>query len=375
MKQILIIALFVMPILCFSQKAEKIYSIAKKHKPLDYYHTQSKLWKKEIDKNSKNAEAWDNYYAASRMANLSTRGSEPSYDLDGIVAEMKKAVPNSYEYHKIVHWNTDGPSGNKYHLDKAYEINPDRPDIYSSMLSRYKIERNDAKVKLFGEKLYDSGTISPGVLAWNYNQLMSVEDNAILLTYGDTDTYAAWVLQEAKNVQSNVTVLNVHIMLHNVEFREAVLKDMKIPNLEGFDKIDIAQRTEFTVALIKHLNKHANRAIYLGVGIDREIIGELEAHLYLTGLAFKYTTKGFDNLPVLENNIENKFLLDNLKVYLHVDESESLLDRVNGNYLPAFVMLYKKYKANGDSRVQKYKALITEVATRSGQAKVLDSIL
>ncbi|MCI0495033.1 hypothetical protein L0Z72_08485, partial [candidate division KSB1 bacterium] len=47
-------------------KPQKVLRIVYETKPDDWYREQAKLWKKEIDKNPNNAEAWHNYYNAIR---------------------------------------------------------------------------------------------------------------------------------------------------------------------------------------------------------------------------------------------------------------------------------------------------------------------
>ena len=39
---------------------------------------------------------------------------------------------------------------------------------------------------------------------WNYNILQSAEEDAILFTVGDNDTYPAIVLQHAKGIRNDV---------------------------------------------------------------------------------------------------------------------------------------------------------------------------
>lgn len=49
-----------------AQKPEKIYGKNRVLKTNDYYLQQTELWKKETEKNPGDANAWLNYYRASR---------------------------------------------------------------------------------------------------------------------------------------------------------------------------------------------------------------------------------------------------------------------------------------------------------------------
>ncbi len=357
----------------FAQEAEKIVSIVQKHFPIEYYHTQSALWKAKLTAQGGAAVAWENYYAACRMANLVTKGKDKPYDLDEIVNQAAKKIPDTFEYHRIAYWNHAIDPANYHHLDKAYQIDPNRPEIYDSMVSRYETSRNLAKKNFFNQKLYESGEYSPGAMAWNYNQLMSVEDNAILLTYGDFDTYPSWMLQDVKDIQREVMVLNLNMLLR-AAYRKKIFKELKIPALKGFTG-DVARAdfVAFTQALLSHIAAHNPRPLYLGVGCGMEIINQLENDLYLVGLAFRYSKKAFNNIAVLQDHLENDFLLDQLKVTLYKDKSASRLQLLNNNYLPAFMMLYKHYKSKGNPAAEPLKKLIKTVAKRGGMEEQVAS--
>jgi|GEM_PF-3345903 len=50
------------------------------------------------------------------------------------------------------------------------------------------------RVAAICKEWYASGQYSPGLLNWNYNALMSVEQNALLFTQQESDTYPAMLL-------------------------------------------------------------------------------------------------------------------------------------------------------------------------------------
>jgi len=87
------------------QKPEKVYSIIYIQKPNDWYIKQAELWKKKIDKNPKDNEAWHNYYNAVRYARFTETidTKEKKEKLNHIIAEMGKAIPGSFEYHYLKH--------------------------------------------------------------------------------------------------------------------------------------------------------------------------------------------------------------------------------------------------------------------------------
>ncbi|MBL7712677.1 MAG: hypothetical protein JNL13_09445, partial [Chitinophagaceae bacterium] len=89
-----------------AQQAEQIYSHAQVVKPNEFYIRQIALWKKELDKDKTNANAWLNYYRANRYAHI-TSGHDSMYArnrferMQGVVAEIEKNIPGTYEMHFV----------------------------------------------------------------------------------------------------------------------------------------------------------------------------------------------------------------------------------------------------------------------------------
>jgi hypothetical protein len=70
----------------------------------------------------------------------------------------------------------------------------------------------------------ENGLVSPGLLYYNYNTLSGLKPNAIVLTFGDNDTYPLWLLQ-AKGIRTDVTVINVYLFLID-DYRNKVMKEL-----------------------------------------------------------------------------------------------------------------------------------------------------
>ncbi len=324
-------------------KPEKIYPFTFILHPLDYYMEQAQLWKQELNTNNQNTDAWMNYYQAARIGNIFSDAEKP-FDLDAIFAKLQKSIPNTFEYHYLAYAHSGGSHDLYHHLEKAYTLAPERYETYQGMIAYHEIHRNKAKLKEFCQKLYNSKETSPGLLAWNYNTLMSVEKNAILLTYGDNDTYPIWLLQNAKGVRTDVNAINIHLLMKD-KYRAAIFKELDIPEFPNQQE-DFVNMTDFQLAISYYMVKHLNRPVYLGIAMSREIRNQLSNNLYLVGLALKYNETSFNNIEVLKNNFENHFLTDHLEVNFEDDFSASILNQLNMNYIPAFMLLHKWYLEN-----------------------------
>ncbi len=142
-----------------NESLHKVPRIVYEIYPDEWYHTQAELWKKEIEKNPQNTEAWYNYYNANRYArfeNIDTQ--ERKVKLEQIISDMGKAIPLSYEYHLLKYW-TSCDVGDISSAREAYEINPDRPDTYYTFMSYYLLMDDQKSYREFCQKLYDSGDI------------------------------------------------------------------------------------------------------------------------------------------------------------------------------------------------------------------------
>ena len=159
-----------------SAKPEKVYRIVYVQRPNEWYIQQAELWKKEIEKNPKDPDAWYNYYNAVRY--VSYEGSigtkEKQARLKQIIEDMGKAIPETYEYYLLTFWNTYSLKDISL-IEKAYQLRPDQPDTYYPFISHYEFLGKEKKLKEFCEKLYQSKDIAPGLISYNYNVLMSVD--------------------------------------------------------------------------------------------------------------------------------------------------------------------------------------------------------
>jgi formylglycine-generating enzyme required for sulfatase activity len=340
-------------------KPVKVYTITIQQMSADFYVGQANAWKSIVEKDKTNADAWYNYFKATRYARFFDQSQ--SWDEKPIAKEAFKHIPNTFEGQYMMAWTTHGDKEKKrQYLEKAYEYDDNRQEIVHDYLSIHIKKGNEEKCVEFANKLYNSGELSNGVLSWNYNVLQSVEDNGILFTWGDNDTYPAWILQYAKNIRKDVKVLNAHLILDE-KYRTKVLKDLGMPAL----KTDASGNSELQQAVVQHFIKHCKRPLYVNVTTHPSFRKPIEENLHLTGLAYKYSKKDFDNIAVLKNNVENKFALDYIKLGLGYDLSESIVNQTNMSFLPSFILLYKHYK---ESNEQKKADEIKDMMLKIGKA-------
>src|SRR5882672_4008079 len=123
MKRYLLL-LLVLPSIGWSAPPEKILPKTLVLKPVAWYSQQAKAWNEETNRDHHNAQSWFNYYAASYFS------MDTQAHLDQVAQSMSMAVPNSYESWLVKGWNRGYQLDALPFLEKAYAMNPEKPDAY-----------------------------------------------------------------------------------------------------------------------------------------------------------------------------------------------------------------------------------------------------
>lgn len=347
---------FIICTISFAQKPEKIYGKNIVLKSNDYYLQQKELWKAETQKNPKNADAWYNYYRADRNAyivgeetdSLNTKGINRFHRLEKIVMEMEKHVPNSFEYNFVKWLNGNNNPTLFPYLEKAHQLAPERTEPLMSLVYYHETKGDYILKAKYAKEYYDKGEFSSGILNYGYNLLIGLEKDAIVFTEGDKDTDAILLLQNGKGIRTDVQLLNVNLLLIK-EYRDRVFKELEIPtftidpltNDEGYYK--------YQQTIIEHITKNKKgRPVYVAVSVSEPYKKNIAQKLYLTGLAYAYSTTKVDELEILKNNFEKMYALDYLKISFAKDMTIEMAHRFNLNYLPALYLLHKYY-SNSDN--------------------------
>ena len=360
----------------FQTGPEPILSITRIDKPYFYYQEQADLWQQEVQKDQQNTVAWWNYFKAARYSNMKSTAGERQFDLEKIAQQIGKAIPDSFENHYIQYIQKGRTENSFEHLLKAYEIAPERPEIQESMANYYEIHLNREKLREVMQRIFDTKDYSPGALKWNYNMLMSVEQDGILLTWGDNDTYPSWILQWVQNVRPDVTIINTSLMMGFEDYRKAVFERADIPAFElTVEEVD-GNYTDFSVKMIEHILKKSQRPVYLAPTIRPVIRDKFDNKLFMTGLAFKYSEESFDNIAVIKNNYENKFLKEYLTINFEKETSEQVVNVMNLNYLPSLLRLHKHYEDAGENaKATDLKKVIKTIAEKGGRLEDISTYL
>jgi len=360
-----------------AQKPEKIYGKNRALRTNEYYLQQKELWKKELEKDPKNAEAWYNYYRADRNAyivgeekdSLKSKGINRFERLQKIVTDMEKQVPESYQYHFVKWLNGNNDLSLLADLEKAHRLAPGEMEPVMSLVYCYEITGDYVKRDEMIRTYYNSGQYSPGLLNYGYNQLAGLEKNAIIFTEGDKDTDATFLLQKAKGIRTDVRLINVNLLLI-ATYRERILKELEVPAPEFDPNSGNENFEKFRQSLIEQFAKNKQqRPVYVAATVSLPYTEKIRDRLGITGLAYLYNTANTDAIQLLKKNYEEIYALDYLKVYLPHDISEGNVHQFNGNYLASLFTLAEYYSLAGNNeRAEHWKELAKKVAADAGRS-------
>jgi hypothetical protein len=367
-KKLLLVFLCTISLTTFAQKAEPVYSFVRVIHDFEWYQQQAKAWKNEIDKGTKDKMAWVYYFTANRMANACDSKKWESLKKDyflpqeDIVKLAEKAIPNSFElFYMRIYNNSAGNESSSENILKAQKIKPYNILLLPCLMNYYQFKNDKENIGIVSKKWYESNEMPTELLATAYDKLMSVDENGILLVNGDNDTYPFWILQNVQKIRTDVFVINVSLSL-NDSYREKIFKENSIPALTFKDNSE-----RLMSGIVKHIIENIkDRPIYVSINMDPDIYKDYGDKMYMVGLAFRYSDKSFNNMAVLQNNVENKFLLDFLRINFSNNYAQSVVDQSNLSYLAVFLKLYEQYNLSGETlKAQKIKELAKTISSRS----------
>ncbi len=161
---------------------------------------------------------------------------------------------------------------------------------------------------------------SGNYIAHNYgmNILSYLEEDAILITNGDNDTFPLWYLQQVEGVRLDVDIVNLSLSQINWHLKQ--VKQAGVPLSFTFEQIDQMhpywtrdpQTNELTLVTLRDIAIHDiirtndfERPVYFAVTVD-DFMGYYD-NLKLEGMVFRLTRETGNHMVDLERTYENVF--------------------------------------------------------------------
>lgn len=334
-------------------RPEDIPSKLTELKSLSWYRQTGERWMDFLTRNPEDKNGWLEYYKAASFGKAS-----PS-QLEKIQTEIQTLFPGSRESNYVKFrsngWNANGVS----YLKEAIRQDQGAKSFLAEemMLSEVMLDA-DQRAQL-SKQVFDAKVIYPSLLNYSYNVLMSTGEEGILVVEGEHSTIPLWVLQDVMGVRRDVKVLNLDLTEH----REFLFSWMQENQLQG---LSASGNIEKSVLLRELPLSNPDKDFYYALTLSNKDLIPVEERLYVVGLASMHTENEFDNYQVLQQNVEQKFLMDYLTVNFNGEPKTSTGRVYETNYIVPFLLLKEYYDEIGDqANADKWREQILEVAERS----------
>jgi hypothetical protein len=346
----------------FAEEPEKIVPKTKIIKQISWYAAQAELWKERTVSKPADAEAWLNYFLASKYAQ-----SDPA-QLMQLVNDASASIEGTFEHHFMSCLASPFSKTGFYHLRAAQRLRPDHSMLFAELIQMSEFTNDNAGRKAYSERLFSTGLVSPSLLNYSYNVLMSVEENAILFTDSDNTTLPIYVLQDVLGTRTDVEVLNLDMLLDD-EYRGIKLARLGLRMPES-----ISSTKQELCAMLPEQNP--GRSFYYALTLSKDNIVSIKDQLYVMGLASQLSTRRIDNLASIKENLENRFLLDYLTVDFNGENEFSAGKVLNSNYLVPMLLLMDHYRTTGEAaKAEQLQMQIMAIARRSGKSLLVENFL
>ncbi|WP_462249875.1 formylglycine-generating enzyme family protein [Ekhidna sp.] len=340
-KLIYLIAILSTSVLFGFDKPEDVPSKITELRTNKWYREILLSWKDYLEVNPEYEEGWVNYYKASKYA------GKPDNLLDEIVNEVKERFPNTFTSHYITFHQHGWDENGIIQLEQALDLDKSGVRALEDRLALSYL-KNDQDKSEISKKVFDEGLIHSSTLNYNYNLLMSVSDNGILITDAIHTTIPIWVLQDVMGVRKDVSVLNLEL----ASDESYVTNVLEEKNLQ---------------ASVDDLMSVENQAeVFYALTLPRKRLENLENNLYVIGLASTNGDKSFNHFEILRENIEDRFLLDYLTIDFNGEPKYATGNVLSSNYIVPLLLLKEFYdNLNNDQRSEEIRDQILSIAGKS----------
>lgn len=333
-------------------KPEKIVSFIKTEHDAQWYAHQASLWEKEVQKDPRNDDAWYYWFTATRYKLIYEFADDDAFDkaLSDIARKVHKERPNSYARYIIDHCCANQLK-NPAQLDdirdnmlKAINMRPDYTEMYPAYVFYLFNKGNTELMADVLKRWYNTGEYSNSLLSYAYNCLAGTQENAILFVTGDIETFGTLMLQYAKGLFKDRTIISMD-QLCRPEYAERICRELGIEYTPmPLSSQNRADRDRWMGNLVSSMAQNTKRPVYIS-SMSNPLF--LRDQLYSEGLVMKYSTRRYDNLSVKRRNFESVYLTDYIYESFVPETYTNGGYRVNLNYIPCFKSLLDFYKAQG----------------------------
>ena len=321
--------------------------------PADYYTEQARRWAEVVDDACATEADYLEYYLAARYANRHAGGNYNLEDLARQAATRLDTAGFALNYLRYVH-HLEG-DGYEY-LRAAYAAAPDHRYVQHAMLGYAMISGDAELVSTLSQRLDRMDPYPTGLNDYNYNTLASVAENGLLITFGDADTYPAWVLQQAQGVRPDVLIVNYYLLGHKEGYAKRI-----------FAAAGLAEQPAVEATARLAQLRTSDRSLHLAatVGDRVDSLGISKEDLYTVGLTFRVSVSPVENLSVTRRLYGEVWRLDELRRPLSQSPQHRVGLELSPNYLVPLIELLKQDRVEGRPEDPALRVLVDDIARRN----------
>jgi formylglycine-generating enzyme required for sulfatase activity len=326
-----------------------------------WYHDQALAWS-ERAKQSNASDAWLNYYAAAKYAQWN------SLDLQQIVDDARFALKDDFVARLLYAWNSGLSTEASQSLSELEKVSPGHLLLNSLLVVHAELNFSPELRKKYSATLFANDVIAGSLFSYSYNVLMSIEEGGLLICDGENTTIPMFVLQDVFNIRKDVHILNLDLLMA-ADYRTRKLSSCDI-TLDS-SPLDDKQSLCAAIASVSQSKK-----VYYALTVPQQHITGIKDQLFVVGLASQATKKRIDNISFIRENLENKFLLDNLTVDFSGENQYAAGKILSTNYLVPMLLLLEHYKVVGDiEKVNQWQNTVNRLAKETGKEMLVQNFI
>jgi hypothetical protein len=387
----------------FAQEAEQIdlgpygtLVVRTNKKPLEYFETQMKLWEKKVHQNKKDANAWLNYFAATKSAyqmetnriieaqEFRPRMYDSKYKFDEIAKDANKHIPNTFEVFYMLHFQDNKEIKKNYsYLLKANELKPYDQRILFSLLRYYDLVNDPENVQLVAQEIAKTSFISTNAFNLAYNILTELEEKSLLIT-SLSNFYACIILQKTKGIKPNAIITTKNGIFPYNQYEQQYIN--KLYNRIGtnyrglmIDSSGTENEKDNNFYRVKNSYFDTLLATNIPIYFSNIFLSDFkyfEDKIYLHGLTYRYRSQPVNYIYKIKENYEKNYSLDYIKHDISPNPTDNYDQSLYYMYYPSALKLYQFYKEKElYVQQQEMKKFIQVLAEKSGKDFIKNSDL
>ena len=129
--------------------------------------------------------------------------------------------------------------------------------------------------------------------------------------------------------------------------------------------------------MISHiLNNYDNaRSLYIAQTANPDYTKPFSNKIFVSGLALRFSNEPIDLINFNKNLIDNKFLLDYLRLQLTYDKNQNNVNSQSKNYFKCLELVYNDYVSKKQTeKANKIKDLAILISRNTGNKDLIDNV-